>query len=250
MQYDFVYGGQGVTEIVMKKDYEGLQRKEVNQEGWIKYDRFGYEGLSEVLAYRFSRLLSSRLSFCEYTLIKIDKGTGCFSRSVISGDEKLVSLCSFFPIEPKDLGASQLFDYYIPYIIKITGLQDFGEWLTELFLFDMLIENEDRNPGNILLIENNGKYRYAPIMDNANSLGYRDANPQFDGIKLAKPLMMRHSDQAHLFFDRYGSKLELRDNTIVISDLFNYYSEVDVTHAFEILRQTVDGYFNVELRFS
>ena len=34
----------------MKKEYEGLQNKEKNTEGWIKYDRFGYEGLSEILA--------------------------------------------------------------------------------------------------------------------------------------------------------------------------------------------------------
>lgn len=234
---------------VMEEKYEGLQSKEVNHDGWIKYDRFGYEGLSEVLAYRFSGLLSSRLSFCEYTPIKTDKGTGCFSRSVISGDEELVSLYSFFPSEPKNLNASQLFDYYIPYIIEITGLQDFGEWLTELFLFDMLIENEDRNPGNILLITTGGKYRYAPVMDNANSLGYRDANPQFSGTKLAKPLMMSHSDQAHLFVDRYSSKMELRDNKIMISDLYDYYLEDDVIHGFEILKQTVVGYFNVELRF-
>lgn len=233
----------------MKIEYEGLQSKEVNQKGWIKYDRFGYEGLSEVLVYRFSRLLSSRLLFCEYTPVKTDKGTGCFSRSVISGDEELVSLYSFFPDEPKNLNASQLFDYYIPYIIETTGLQDFGEWLAEMFVFDMLIENEDRNPGNILLIASDGKYRYAPVMDNANSLGYRDANPQFSGTKLAKPLMMSHLDQAHLFVDKYGSKLELCDNKITISDLYDYYSEDEVSHAIEILKRTVRGYCHAELIF-
>lgn len=233
----------------MEGKNKGLQLKEVKHEGWIKYDRFGYEGLSEVLAYRFSRLLSSRLSFCEYTPVKTDKGTGCFSRSVISGDEELVSLYSFFPNEPRSLNASQLFDYYIPYIIKITGLQDFGEWLTEMFLFDMLIENEDRNPGNILLIVDNGKYRYAPVMDNANSLGYMDANPQFSGSKLAKPLMMSHSDQVHLFINRYGSKLKLCDNKIMVSDLYDYYLYDDVIHAIEILKRTVSGYFHVELIF-
>ncbi len=233
----------------MKIEYEGLQIKEANQEGWIKYDRFGYEGLSEVLAYRFSRLLSSRLAFCEYTPIKTDKGTGCFSRSVISGDEELVPLYSFFPDEPKDLNASQLFDYYIPYIIETTGLRDFGEWLTEMFVFDMLIENEDRNPGNILLIASDGKYRYAPVMDNANSLGYRDANPQFSGSKLAKPLMMSHLDQAHLFVDKYGSKLELCDNKIMISDLYDYYLVDEVSHACDILSRSVEIYFHIKIEF-
>lgn len=237
------------VKFVMKKEYMGLQSKEEKHGYWIKYDRFGYEGLSEVLAYRFSTLLSSRLSFCEYKPIKTDKGVGCCSRSVIYGGEELISLYSFFPNEPKNLNAIQLFDYYIPYIIENTGLQDFGEWLTEMFIFDMLIENEDRNPGNIFLIASDGKYRYAPIMDNANSLGYRDCNHQFDGAKLAKPLMMSHSEQAHLFMNRYGSKLELRNNKILVSDLYKYYLYDDVIHAIEILKRTVSGYFHMELIF-
>lgn len=234
---------------VMEGKNKGLQLKEVKHEGWIKYDRFGYEGLSEVLAYRFSRLLSSRLSFCEYTPVKTDKGTGCFSRSVISGDEELVSLYSFFPNEPRSLNASQLFDYYIPYIIKITGLQDFGEWLTEMFLFDMLIENEDRNPGNILLIVDNGKYRYAPVMDNANSLGYRDANPQFSGAKLAKPLMMSHQEQARLFLERYDSNMKMLSKKMRVSDLSDYYSKNQIEHACGILTRNVAKYFDFEIEY-
>lgn len=233
----------------MKKEYEGLQSKEESYEGWIKYDRFGYEGLSEVLAYRFSQLLSTKLFFCEYTPIKTDKGTGCFSKSVISENEELVSLYSFFSEEPKNLDGSQLFGYHVPHIIKITGLQDFGEWITELFVFDMLIENEDRNPGNILLIAADGKYRYAPVMDNANSLGYRDDNSQFKGAKLAKPLMMSHSDQARLFLDRYDSNMKLVCNRIVISDLCDYYSKEHIIHACEILSHTVTEHFNVELEY-
>lgn len=233
----------------MRKEYEGLQRKEVSQEGWIKYDRFGCEGLSEVLAFRFSQLLSTRLSFCEYRPIKTDKGTGCISKSVISDKEKLVSLYSFFPEEPQNLNAIQLFDYYIPYIIKITELQDFGEWLTELFLFDMLIENEDRNPGNILLIANEGKYRYAPVMDNANSLGYRDTNPQFSGTKLAKPLMMRHHEQAKLFSEAYPTKIQITNEKLLISDLFDFYKEEDIKRACTLLRNNVESYCNRKLVF-
>lgn len=233
----------------MKKEYEGLQIKEENHEGWIKYDRFGYEGLSEVLSYRFSRLLSTRLSFCEYAPFRNDKGTGCFSKSVVVGNEKLTSLYAFFPEEPKNLSANHLFEYYVPNIVKTTGLKDFGEWLTELFVFDMLIENEDRNPGNILLITKNGKYRYAPVMDNANSLGYRDDNLQFKGAKLAKPLMMSHSDQVRLFQDRYDSKMKLIGSRMTISDLYDYYSKEYIIHACEILRHSVAEYFSVELEY-
>mgnify|MGYP003294990751 CR=1 FL=1 len=93
----------------MKKEYEGLQNKEKDIEGWVKYDKFGYEGLSEVLSYRFSKLLSTRLSFCEYMPIKNIKGTGCFSKSVVTENETLISLYSFFPEEPKSLNANHLF---------------------------------------------------------------------------------------------------------------------------------------------
>lgn len=155
---------------------------------------------------------------------------------------------SFFE-EPKNLSVSQLFEYYVPHIIESTGLWDFGEWLTELFVFDMLIENEDRNPGNILLVLNNGKYRYAPVMDNANSLGYRDDNPQFKGEKLAKPLMMSHREQTQLFLDRYDLKMKMLDNRIVISDLNFYYSKKQIVYACEILKRNVEKYFDIKIEY-
>ena len=233
----------------MKKEYEGLQNKEETYEGWIKYDRFGYEGLAEVLSYRFSRLLSTRLSFCEYTPIKTEKGVGCFSKSVISDNEKLVSLYSFFPEEPENLNAGQLFEYHLPHIVKSTGLKDFGEWLTELFMFDMLITNEDRNPGNILLIAKNGQYKYAPVMDNANSLGYRDYDLQFIGPKTAKPLMISHTEQVRLFRDKYNSRMKLVGRKIKILDLYDYYSKDHILHACEILRHNVAEVFGVQLEY-
>lgn len=232
----------------MKKEYEGLQNKEKNTEGWIKYDRFGYEGLSEILAYRFSKLLSTRLSFCEYTPISNEKGTGCFSKSVITASEKLVSLYSFFPEEPEALSSKHLFEYYIPQVIEITKLKDFGEWLTELFVFDLLIENEDRNPGNILLIWDNEKYKYAPVMDNANSLGYRDKNIHY-GKKLAKPLMLSHREQVDLFQAKYHSNIKLIGNRIKTSDLYNYYSGLQISQACKILEYTVKRHFGTDINY-
>ncbi len=234
----------------MKKEYEGLQNKEESTKGWIKYDKFGYEGLSEVLSYRFSKLLNTRLSFCKYTPIKNIKGTGCFSKSIIAKNETLISLYSFFPEEPENLSVNQLFDYYIPHIIKITGLKDFGEWLTELFIFDMLIVNEDRNPGNILLIKSFDTYRYAPVMDNANSLGYRRHNKPISKEKiLAKPLMISHREQMDLFQAKYTTNIKLIGNRVRISDLYNYYSRQYISCACKILSNTVAEYFEVELEY-
>lgn len=233
----------------MKKEYEGLQNKEKNITGWIKYDRFGYEGLSEVLSYRFSKLLSTRLSFCEYMPIRNTKGTGCFSKNIVAENESLISLYSFFPEKPKDLSANHLFDDYIPRIINITGLKDFGKYLSELFIFDMLIVNEDRNPGNILLIKRNDTYRFAPVMDNANSLGYRNDEFFWDKRVLAKPLMISHMEQAKLFQEKYNTHIDLVGNSMMISDLYAYYSKQQISGACEILRHSVAEYFGIELDY-
>lgn len=233
----------------MKKEYEGLQNKEKTYEGWIKYDRFGYEGLAEVLSYRFSRLLDTRLSFCEYIPIRDGKRTGCFSKSVVTDDEQLISLYSFFTKEPESLSERDLFEYYVPRIIQITGLKDFGEWLTEMFIFDMLILNEDRNPGNILLIKTADKYGYAPVMDNANSLGYKDESNTSIGDKIAKPLMVSHRKQADLFRSRYHTDLKLMRNDLRISDLYDYYTKSQISYACDILARSVEAYFSSKIEF-
>lgn len=232
----------------MKEKYIGLQKKEKNKDGWIKYDRFGYEGLSEVLAYRFSKLLETRLLFCEYSPIRTTKGIGCFSKNILSEDENLISLHHFFPKEPEKLDIKHIFEDYIPFIINITGLSDFGEWLTELFIFDMLIENEDRNPGNILLIKARDKYIYAPVIDNANSLGYKDDFNTMED-KIAKPLMVSHREQTDLFRSRYHSDLKLTRKVLMISDLYNYYTESQISHACDILNRSVRSYFGSKIEF-
>lgn len=233
----------------MKKEYKGLQEKEENVDGWVKYDRFGYEGLSEVLSFRFSQLLSSRLTFCEYTPIRNGKGTGCFSKSVVTNDEQLISLYSFFPKKQKSLSEKNLVEYYMPRIIQLTDLQDFGEWLTEMFIFDMLILNEDRNPGNILLIKSGSKYRYAPVMDNANSLGYKDEANISIGNKIAKPLMVSHREQVDLFKSRYNTDLVLAGRKLKISDLYDFYSSFQVSKACKILECSVLAYFGIEIEY-
>lgn len=228
----------------MKEKYDGLQKKEKNKDGWIKYDRFGYEGLSEVLACRFSKLLKTRLLFCDYSPIRTPTGIGCFSKNVLSENKNLISLHHFFPKEPKKLHIKHILEDYIPLIIDITGLSDFGEWLTELFIFDMLIENEDRNPGNIVLFYDGVNYSYAPVMDNANSLGYRHTRSH-----IAKPLMIPHDEQVKFFNSTFTTEIFLKNNELVVSDLNDFYDYNSIDYACTILNENVQRYFGKNMFF-
>ncbi len=49
---------------------------------------------------------------------------------------------------------------------EISGLQDFGAYLTLLFEIDALIVNQDRHLNNIAVMRTADGYRFCPIFDN------------------------------------------------------------------------------------
>lgn len=229
----------------------GIQQKLIIENQWIKFDRFGYEGLAEVIAYRFSKLIKSKLTFLEYNPIYINHQVGCVSLDANKRGMKLISLLELFMDVKSKPSENELIDYYIPQIIKITHLRDFGEWMTDLFLFDMLIENEDRNAGNILLYKGENGYEYAPIMDNTNSLLYRlkTCNNNISIPTIAKPLLISHEEQCKLMIRNYNTDFGLIDNKVFISDLFNYYSKSEIEQACQCLKNNTLRYFGILLDF-
>lgn len=54
---------------------------------------------------------------------------------------------------------------------RITGLKEFGAYLSRLLTIDALFLNEDRHTHNIaVLLDSAGKYHYCPIFDNGAAL--------------------------------------------------------------------------------
>lgn len=228
---------------------KGTQERLYLDGQWIKFDKFGYEGLSEVIAYRFSKIIKSRLSFIKYKPILYRQQLGCICDDISKEGSSLISLLDLFPNALQKPSVDNIFLYYIPEIIKKTKLEDFGEWLTDLFLFDLLIQNEDRHVGNILMYQIEDKYMYAPVLDNANSLSFNTSQDEERRMIIAKPLMISHEEQFRVFSNRYSYRLKIIDNKIQISDLFKFYSEPQINRACSCLKRNVLLFFGEELAF-
>lgn len=55
--------------------------------------------------------------------------------------------------------------------IRITGLKDFGKYISILVTIDAIFLNEDRHTHNIaVLLDSAGEYHYCPIFDNGAAL--------------------------------------------------------------------------------
>ena len=56
-------------------------------------------------------------------------------------------------------------------VARMTGLKEFGVYLTKLLTIDALFLNEDRHTHNIaVLLDPDGDYHYCPVFDNGASL--------------------------------------------------------------------------------
>ncbi len=168
-----------------RKSSKGNQLKWEKNGIWYKADYAGYEGLTE---YVVSRLLTfSNLEKEEYVVYqteemqyKQNRYTGCRSKNFLPEGWKLITLERLFQsMYGKSLHQSvySIRDYeervrfFVEQTIDITGLQEFGGYLSKLLTLDAFFLNEDRHTHNIaVLLDEAGRYHYCPIFDNGAAL--------------------------------------------------------------------------------
>lgn len=164
---------------------KGNQLKWFNQGIWYKADYTGYEGLSE---YLISKLfVYSDLQPMEYVDYDIEtiqyKNTvyrGCKSLDFLPTGWQLITLERLFKsVYGQSLNKCiySIEDYesrlrfIVDQTIRITGLQDFGGYISKLLTIDALFLNEDRHTHNIgVLIDDEGTYQYCPFFDHGAAL--------------------------------------------------------------------------------
>lgn len=117
-------------------------------------------------------------------------------------------------------------------IKEISGLQDFGKYLTLLFEVDALIANEDRHLNNIAMIEENGAYLYCPLFNNGEGLMLDNIKYPFDvktkGLMKhlrAKPFQCRFGTVLSAARELYGSQLNIVCDATAISEIVDKYLE-------------------------
>ena len=131
----------------------------------------------------------------------------------------------------------------------MTGLKEFGGYLSVLLTIDAVFLNEDRHMHNIAVLrDNNGQYHYCPVFDNGSAL-LSDLTVDYplnmDIIDLiprvqAKTLCSDFQEQLEAVESLYGQTLRFSFDSHVITHLLEeepYYPEQIKVRVRDILLQ-------------
>lgn len=168
-----------------RQSSKGNQLKWYSGEKWYKADFTGYEGLVEYMVSHLLQLSTmERGTFVLYDTVKIRYGEtvflGCESEHFLQPRWHLITLErlffqhygeslyeSIFRIrEPENRAV-----FLVEQVRHLTGLKEFGRYLSVLLTIDALFFNEDRHTHNIAVLRDKfGKYHYCPAFDHGASL--------------------------------------------------------------------------------
>lgn len=164
---------------------KGNQLKWETNQIWYKADYTGYEGLAEYLiSFLLEKSSLKPDEFVQYKTEEIkykDRSfCGCKSNDFLKAGYRLITLERLF----KNLYGESLTKaiywiedtenrvlFLVNKVKDMTGLNDFGIYLSKLLTIDAVFLNEDRHMHNIAVLVNDiGEFDYCPIFDNGAAL--------------------------------------------------------------------------------
>lgn len=246
----------------------GKQLKWQQDGYWYKADKMGFESLAESLV---SHLLqhSNVEDFVAYEPAMIQyKGQsyrGCRCKNFKKETEEIVSLehlaknytgFSLSRMLERITDVKEKILYTVELAENITGLQDFGAYLTKLLELDAFFLNTGRDTENITLLYDTAKeeYRFCPVFDMGNSLfsDTKESCPLTKGMVecyhsvSAKPFSETFDEQLNIANELYGSFLQFDISTTAminaVRDMVSgrkndvAYQAVEIRRIGEILR--------------
>lgn len=170
---------------VNRQSSKGNQMKWLNGTKWYKADYTGYEGLVE---YVVSSLLEStslkKTEFVEYTTeeikYKYTNYRGCRSENFLPEGWSLITLERLFYMRYNQSLTKSIYEiadyenriqFLVNQTIRMTGLQEFGAYMSKMLTIDAFFLNEDRHMHNIaVLLDDVGEFHYCPFFDHGASL--------------------------------------------------------------------------------
>lgn len=115
---------------------------------------------------------------------------------------------------------------------RITGLSDFGEYMSKVLTIDSFFLNEDRHTHNIAVLMNgSGEFAYCPIFDNGAGLL---ADTTMDYPLSGNVLELIESARSKTFCPDFDEQLEIAEELYGQQIKF-YFTKQDVI---EILKKT------------
>ena len=243
---------------------KGNQFKWPADGGWYKADHMGYESLAEIIV---SRLLQqSEMAYphvlYEPAVIHYDGHTlrGCFSENFLPENREIVTLEKLFrQYTGAGLSATLAKIPEVPdkirrtvdTVVEITGLEDFGIYLTTILEADAIFLNEDRHTNNIAVLydaENDG-YACCPLFDFGLAL-FSDTGWDFpldaplDACykRIApKPFARTFNEQMEAAEELYGIHLTCRWGSqqleAAVQDLTSLYTQPEIERVVRVLRE-------------
>lgn len=172
--------------IVTGAEYSSLgsQMKWKQDSYWYKADMLGFESLAEaVVSHLLKRSNIGEFAVYEPVTISYDgqQYRGCRSLEFKKENEELISL-ERLAKSYTSFGLAQMLEritdveerilYTVELVENLTGLDDFGVYLTSLLELDTFFLNVGRHTGNIMLLYDTKQkeYRFAPVFDMAQAL--------------------------------------------------------------------------------
>lgn len=244
---------------------KGNQPKYTKDNKWIKVDYLGYEGLAEVLCSRLAKSLRFPYDVVTYEpciICDYYKGdrTGCFSYNFIGSAiefklPKLLNNIFGFSIDSIiDLSTQEKINTVINLLSKLSGLEEFGTYLTAVLEFDRLVLNEDRHFNNILILYDEQKDLYfpSPLFDNGAALlsDYKGDYPLEDRLYdckrriKAKPFSKDFNKQVFASQTLYGEILKPdKSIRLNVDDLYSYYKPEMITRCINIINTQLAKYY-------
>lgn len=168
-----------------RRSSKGNQLKWSSGEIWYKADYAGYEGAAEYVVCKMlehTNLNSSEYAHYEIEQFRYKKSvyTGVKSENFIHEDWQLITLERLFRLKYNESlmkavwsveGAENRVEFLVDQVEKMTGIHDFGSYITKLLTIDAVFLNEDRHMHNIaVLINGEGNVKLCPIFDHGASL--------------------------------------------------------------------------------
>lgn len=249
-----------------RKSSKGNQMKWLKEDHWYKADYTGYEGLAE---YIVSNLLKySNLedrAFQIYTTEKIKYNhaefVGCKSDNFLPERWQMITLERLFLNYfghglHKSIYTISNLEERIKFLVnqteRITGLQNFGDYMCRLITLDAFFLNEDRHTHNIaVLLDEEGKYQYCPIFDNGGcllsdtTLDYPlniDIETLIQSVE-SKTFTNKFDDQLDAIEKLYGLKVKF---SFILSDIHELL-EKEMYYPAEI-KQRVEAIMRYQMR--
>ena len=252
-----------------RQSSKGNQLKWQSQNGiWCKADYTGYEGLVEYLV---SCLLGySSLKRNEYVFYQTEKihykykdYLGCKSENFLPDGWKIITLERLFETMKGESLAKSVYHmpdvrerirYMVEQTEQLTGLREFGVYISKLMTIDALFLNEDRHTHNIAVLMNGaGMFKYCPIFDNGGGLlsdtilDYPLGEDTFDLMETvwAKTVSTDFDEQLDVSEHLYGCNLKFfftkRDVDQLLEQAKGYSDEVR-ERVQTILHRQIDKY--------